>query len=84
MTSEEEIRQLLDSIVGPEIVGAIGADELIFERGVIDSLHLVELVTRIESRFGFEVEGDELAPENFASIAAITAYVDGKRALTAR
>lgn len=80
MTSEGEIRQLLDPIVGPEIAGSLSADELIFERGMIDSLHLVEIVSRIESRFGFEVQGDELAPENFGSIGAMAAYVDSKRA----
>ncbi len=84
MSSEAEIRQLLASILGPEVANAVSAEELIFERGIIDSLHLVELVSRMESRFGFQVEGHELAPENFGSIGAIAAYVDGKRARSAR
>lgn len=84
MTSEREIRQQLDSIVGPEVLEAVSDDDLLFERRIIDSLHLVELVSRIESQFGFEVAGDELTPENFASISAMVAYVDRKRASVRR
>jgi acyl carrier protein len=76
--SEAEVRGVLSSIVGPEVADALGDDELIFERGVVDSMHLVELVSAFESRFGFVVEGDELTPENFASIHAMSSYVNRK------
>lgn len=77
-SSETEIRDLLASIVGHEVLDGVGDDELIFERRIVDSLHLVELVSEIETRFRFEVQGNELTPENFASIRAMAAYVDSR------
>src|SRR5437763_444348 len=52
MATEVEVRQVLASIVGPELVEGIADDEPVFERGVVDSLHLVELVSGLGSRDG--------------------------------
>ncbi len=78
--SERDIRDLLGAIVGPEMAGAVGEDDQIFEQGIIDSLHLVELVSALESRYGFKVTGDDLAPENFASVRAMASYLNRKTA----
>ena len=75
-----EIRDLLGSIVGPDLVSTIGDDDLIFEHGLIDSLHLIELIELLQGRFGFEIEMDELAPENFESLSAMARYVSTKTA----
>jgi acyl carrier protein len=81
MTSaESEIRDLLGAMVGPEVAGAVGAEDQIFEQGVIDSMHLVELVGALESRYRFKVAGEELSPENFGSVRAMASYVDRKTA----
>lgn len=76
--SENEIRTLVGSVVGAEVVDGVGDEELLFERGVIDSLQLLELVSALESRFAVRVEGDELTPENFGSLRALAGYVNRK------
>jgi methoxymalonate biosynthesis acyl carrier protein len=79
-SSEREIRDLLGGLVGPEIAGDVSEDDQIFEQGIIDSMHLVELVGALESRYGFKVAGDELSPDNFASVSAMASYLDRKTA----
>jgi acyl carrier protein len=76
--AEMQARDLLAEIIGGDAAGALEEDELIFERGVVDSMHLVELVALIEARCGFLVEGDELQPSNFESIQAMGEYIDRK------
>lgn len=43
--------------------------------GVIDSTAIMELVVWIEGECGFDVEIDDITPENFGSIAKINAYI---------
>lgn len=79
-TSEVQIRDLLGKIVGPEVAGGVSEDDKIFEQGIIDSMHLVELVGAMESSYGFRVDGDELAPQNFSSVRAMASYLERKTA----
>jgi acyl carrier protein len=51
---------------------------LLLEEGVLDSLGVLELVNYLQDDHGIPIEDDELVPENFASIDAIAAFVDGK------
>ncbi|MDF2921698.1 MAG: phosphopantetheine-binding [Paenibacillaceae bacterium] len=44
----------------------------------IDSLQLLELIAQLEETFGFEVEPEELEPEHFRSVQAVTHYVERK------
>ena len=47
--------------------------------GIIDSTGVLELVTFIETRFGFKISDNELLPENLYSIAGIAKLVASKR-----
>jgi acyl carrier protein len=49
-------------------------------QGIIDSTGVVELVSFVEDRFGISVQDEELVPANFDSLAALSAYVERKRA----
>lgn len=73
------VRQLLGSIVGADVVETLADDDPFFERGVIDSLRLVEMVDRFQSDFGIAVDGEDLSPENFGSIAGMAAFLSSKR-----
>lgn len=44
--------------------------------GVIDSTAIMELVVWIEGEIGFDVEIDDITPENFGSIDKIVAYIE--------
>jgi acyl carrier protein len=58
----------------------VANDELLVEKGVMTSLQTVELVTFLEDEFGITVEDDEFDEENFGSVDAIAALVEGKAA----
>ncbi len=58
----------------------VANDELLIENGVMTSLQTVELVTFLEDEFGITVEDDEFDEENFGSVDAIAALVEGKAA----
>lgn len=57
---------------------SIGADESLIGSGVLDSLSWLQLVSYIEKHFGVRVEDEELLPEYFENVNAITAFVEGK------
>jgi len=48
------------------------------ERGVIDSIGMMELVGLLDSTFGIRVSDDELMPENLDSIASICSFLQRK------
>lgn len=53
-------------------------DTSFLENGIIDSTGILELVAFLEETYGFQVEDEELIPENLDSIANVTAYVQRK------
>ena len=55
-------------------------DDDLLGLGVIDSLGFVELVEEVQARYGVQVQDVEITEDNFGSIDAIVAFVDGKRA----
>lgn len=55
-------------------------DDRFLDLGVIDSLGFVELVDEVQTRHGIEVEDFEITEENFGSVAALVAFIEGKRA----
>ena len=58
----------------------VANDELLIENRVMTSLQTVELVTFLEDEFAITVEDDEFDEENFGSVDAIAALVEGKAA----
>lgn len=50
----------------------------LLEEGVLDSLGILELVDYLQEELGVSVDDDDLVPENFASIDAITAFAEAK------
>jgi acyl carrier protein len=53
-------------------------DTSFLEEGIIDSLGVMELVGFVQQEFGFLVDQDEILPENFGSVASLSAYVARK------
>lgn len=47
--------------------------------GVVDSTAVMEIVVWIEGKYGFDVEIDDIVPENFGSVAKLAAYVEQRR-----
>jgi acyl carrier protein len=51
-------------------------DENLLEDDLLDSVAMMELVLWSEEHFGFTVDTDDLTPDNFATLNAITEYID--------
>jgi acyl carrier protein len=57
-------------------------DQLI-EKGIIDSLGIMTLLNFLETEFDVQIDGDDLSPENFSSVTAISDLVVRKTGLSA-
>ena len=57
---------------------ALDESDSLLERGVIDSVGVLKLVAFLEETYGIEIEEDDLMPENFDSLIAISNYVSRK------
>lgn len=55
-------------------------DDSFLEKGIIDSTGVMELVSFVETEFGFRVEDEELIPDNLDSINKLVSYITGKKA----
>ena len=71
-----DIRNFLKKVCGRHI--HVDDNDSLLENGIIDSLTMIELLTFIERRFGVTVKDDELIPENFETIDAISCFLKQK------
>ena len=74
----DQIRNYLLSHAADADITEIADDESLLEAGVIDSAGMVDLIAFLEGTFGIAVDEDDMIPENFDSLVAITAYVSEK------
>lgn len=79
MGVQESLREFMISDLSAD-PSVLSPDYDLLENGVVDSLGMFELVRFIEERLGVEVADDELVPENFQSLNAITGMVERLRA----
>jgi acyl carrier protein len=78
-TIEREIRAFLKEnfpLAGDP--SSVPPDVSLIDLGVVDSTGVLEIVGFIESRFGFEIPIEEIAPENLDTIDRITGYVHAR------
>ena len=52
--------------------------ESLLERGVIESFTMMELIQFLEEKYRIKIEDDELVPENFETLLAISEFVGRK------
>lgn len=57
----------------------VGDDEHLMERGVVDSMGMVELITFLQDQFGVEPADDEITEDNFSTLRRIAGFVLKKR-----
>lgn len=79
MTPETIVREFLTSELGKDLA-QVGPDDSLLESGTLDSVGVMRLVAFLESRYGIRVEDDDLMPENFDTLGAITAFIERRRA----
>jgi acyl carrier protein len=77
MDIEATIKRILVSKVYVEVpVEKIDARESLREALGVDSLGFIELRAQCESTFGVEISDDDFTPENFATVAVLTALIE--------
>jgi acyl carrier protein len=53
----------------------LSEDTSFLESGIVDSTGMLEIVSFLETKFGINVDDDELIPENFDCLAKLNAYL---------
>ncbi|MCK5798231.1 MAG: acyl carrier protein [Deltaproteobacteria bacterium] len=80
MSIAEEVRQyIIDNFMYSADAEDLTETLHLFDNGIIDSTGVLELVSFLEETFDVQVEDEEMLPENFETIAALTAFVTRKQ-----
>jgi acyl carrier protein len=58
-------------------------DDRLLEKGVMDSMSIVEMIAFIESEFGVQALEDEISEANFGSLTGIARFIGDKRGVLA-
>jgi len=53
-------------------------DSQLLTSGIVDSLGMLDLVRFLEDSFMIQISDEELTPENFASVASLSSFVESK------
>ncbi len=73
-------RFLAETLRIPDAAG-LAQDLPLVQKGVIDSLELVQVAGFLEKTYGIRVEDTDMVPSNFRSLATMEAFVERKRAV---
>lgn len=81
MSEKQRLREfILENFVTGLDVEEFGDDDSFLEQGIIDSTGVLEMVAFIEETYLFEVDDEEVLPENFDTLDNLDAYIARKRA----
>lgn len=73
---EKQIIEILASL-RPEFDFTQDVDFI--EDGMLDSFDVVTLTTELEEKFGIQIDGEDIIPENFSSVQAIKYLIEKTR-----
>ena len=54
-------------------------DTALLEKGILDSLGILDVVSFLESEFSITINDEELVPENFQNLDTLSSFVGNKR-----
>jgi acyl carrier protein len=82
---EQEVRQfVIDNFLFGQSNGHLSDDDSFLEKGLIDSLGILNLVQFVQEKYDIPVEDEELLPENWDSVRCVAKFVQGKLDLVNR
>ncbi len=82
MNTAELIRNfIIKDILTDSARSNIGYDDSLLEAGIIDSLGIVKILSFLSDRLDVTVEDQDVIPENFETINAISSYVEKKKTI---
>ncbi len=69
------IRDLLADVSSPERIATIANNDDLFDAGIVDSFGVLQVIEKLEDKFGVSIPSEELIPQNLWSVAAIVGLV---------
>ena len=80
MEIEAQVRKyILENFMYSDDQSRLTSELSLIDNGIVDSTGVLELVGFIEETFGFKVDDADLVPDNFDSLAKMTAYIERRR-----
>lgn len=88
MPCESEIGPIIRQYIQDNFIFRSGSEALLdndslMQRGLLDSMGVLEMVTFLETRFAIRIPDDEVLPQNLDSIGRLSAFVHRKVSLAA-
>ena len=77
MSKQQEIFDFIKTL-NPEAGEDFDPDQNLLESGLLNSVAMMELVVWCEEHFEITIDTDDLTPENFSCIRAISDYVESE------
>ena len=75
-----EVRKfIIENFLFGDESAAPDPDQQLVQSGLVDSTGILEIVSFLESKYGVQTADDELAAENFGSVATIARFVVKKK-----
>lgn len=69
---------ILSRLLKETKTGALNYSDSLIDAGIIDSFGIQILLDFLEKEFSIKINEEDLIPENFVTISAITEYVENK------
>lgn len=70
---------VLENYLFTSDTAALGLDDSLLGRGIVDSTGMLEIIFFIEEQLGVKVKDDEMVPDNLDSVSKIASFVESKR-----
>ena len=79
-TLTDQIRNfILENYLFTNDSNALGLDDSLLGRGIVDSTGMLEIIFFIEEQLGVKVKDEEMIPDNLDAVNKIAAFVSSKR-----
>ncbi len=78
---QKQVREFIEEnfMIGQD-ESELSNEESFLESGLIDSTGILEIVSFLEETFGFDVEDDEMIPDNLDSVKNLEEFINRKKA----
>ncbi|MEN3950861.1 acyl carrier protein [Iodidimonas sp. SYSU 1G8] len=80
MATIDKVRDVLGETLGlgDRTASMLASTPLLGNLPELDSMAVVEIVTRLEADFQIRIHDDEISAETFATLGSLTGFIEGK------
>ena len=80
MSIEERVKNFIsENILFSDNGYPYDENDSFLEKGVVDSMNVMEIVAFVEDTFGVNISDSDIVPSNFDSISNITKFIEIKQ-----